>query len=58
MLLRSNEVYLMLNSQLDDGLISLSRAAAAKGLKIGEDISVILPYLTKCFLAKFLDSSA
>lgn len=40
-IIRPNEVYLMLNSQLDDGLISLSRAATAKGLKIGEDISVI-----------------
>jgi DNA-binding transcriptional regulator YhcF (GntR family) len=40
-IIRPNEVYLMLNSQHDDGLISLSRAAAAKGLKIGEDISVI-----------------
>lgn len=40
-IIRPNEVYLMLNSQHDDGLISLSRAATAKGLKIGEDISVI-----------------
>ena len=40
-IIRPNEVYLMLNSQHDNGLISLSRAATAKGLKIGEDISVI-----------------
>lgn len=40
-IIRPNEVYLLLNSQQDDGLLSLSRTAAKLGLKIGEDISVI-----------------
>ena len=40
-IIRQNEVYLLLNSQQDDGLLSLSRTAAKLGLKIGEDISVI-----------------
>lgn len=31
----------MLNSQHDNGLLTLSRIAAELGLKIGEDISVI-----------------
>ena len=31
----------MLNSQHDNGLLTLSRIAAGLGLKIGEDISVI-----------------
>lgn len=35
------EVYLILNSQHDDGLLTLSRIAASLGLKIGTDISVI-----------------
>lgn len=39
--IRRNEVYLMLNSQHDSGLLSFSRIAAGLGLKIGEDISVI-----------------
>ena len=40
-IIRPNEVYLMLNSQHDNGLLTLSRIAAELGLKIGEDISVI-----------------
>lgn len=40
-IIRKNEVYLLLNSQHDIGLISLSRAAMEKGLKIGDDISLI-----------------
>ena len=40
-IIRPNEVYLLLNSQQDDGLLSLSRTATKLGLKIGEDISVI-----------------
>ena len=39
--IRGNEVYLMLNSQHDSGLLSFSRIATGLGLKIGEDISVI-----------------
>jgi hypothetical protein len=39
--IRKNEVYLMLNSQHDSGLLSFSRIATGLGLKIGEDISVI-----------------
>ena len=40
-IIRPNEVYLMLNSQHDNGLLTLSRIAAELGLKISEDISVI-----------------
>lgn len=40
-IIRSNEVYLLLNSQHDSGLLSLSRAARDLGLVIGKDISVI-----------------
>lgn len=40
-IVRPNEVYLMLNSQHDAGLLSFSRIAKKLGLKIGEDISVI-----------------
>ena len=40
-IIRPNEVYLMLNSQHDTGLLDISRSAARLGLKIGEDISVI-----------------
>ena len=40
-IIRSNEVYLMLNSQHDNGILTLSRIATGLGLKIGEDISVI-----------------
>ena len=40
-IVRPNEVYLMLNSQHDAGLLSFSRIARKSGLKIGEDVSVI-----------------
>lgn len=40
-IIRPNEVYLMLNSQHDDGLLTVSRIASALGLKIGQDISII-----------------
>lgn len=40
-MIRPNEVYLMLNSQHDAGLLTLSRIARKLGLKIGEEISVI-----------------
>lgn len=40
-IIRSNEVYLLLNSQHDSGLLSLSRAAQELGFVIGKDISVI-----------------
>ena len=40
-IIRPKEVYLMLNSQLDTGLLDISRSAARLGLKIGNDISVI-----------------
>ena len=38
---RQNEVYLMLNSQHDIGLLSFFQIAKQKGLRIGEDISLI-----------------
>lgn len=38
---RPNEVYLMLNSQHDAGIISFARIAGNLGLEIGKDISVI-----------------
>ena len=40
-MIRKNEVYLLLNSQHDTGLLTLSRIAKEQGLVIGEDISVI-----------------
>ena len=40
-IVRSNEVYLMLNSQHDAGLLSFFQMAKQKGLSIGEDISLI-----------------
>lgn len=40
-IVRPKEVYLILNSQHDTGLLEISRSAARLGLKIGEDISVI-----------------
>lgn len=40
-IIRPKEVYLMLNSQHDTGLLEISRSAARLGLRIGEDISVI-----------------
>lgn len=38
---RRNEVYLMINSQHDSGILSFSRIAGKLCLKIGEDVSVI-----------------
>lgn len=40
-ILRKNEVYLLLNGQLDSELAYIAREAAAKKLKIGADIGVI-----------------
>ena len=40
-IIRKNEVYLLLNSQHDTGLLTLARIAKEQGLVIGEDISVI-----------------
>lgn len=40
-IIRPKEVYLMLNSQHDDGLLTVSRIALSMGLKIGRDISII-----------------
>ena len=40
-IIRKNEVYLLLNSQHDTGLLTLARVAKEQGLVIGEDISVI-----------------
>lgn len=40
-IMRKHEVYLMLNSQHDTGLLDISRSATRLGLRIGEDISVI-----------------
>ena len=40
-IVRSNEVYLMLNSQHDSGLLRFASIAKDKGLVIGEDVSVI-----------------
>ena len=40
-IVRRNEVYLMLNSQQDAGLLAFSRIAKKLSLTIGEDISVI-----------------
>ena len=40
-IIRPHEVYLMLNSQHDTGLLDISRSAARLGMKVGEDISVI-----------------
>ena len=40
-IVRPNEVYLLLNSQLDAGLLDFSRITKARGMKIGEDVSVI-----------------
>ncbi len=39
--LQKNEVYLILNSHLDDELIDLIRASKQKGYKIGKDIGII-----------------
>jgi DNA-binding transcriptional regulator YhcF (GntR family) len=39
--INKNQVYLILNSQLDQELIELARIAKSKGLKIGEDIGII-----------------
>jgi DNA-binding transcriptional regulator YhcF (GntR family) len=39
--IRRNEVYLMLNSQHDSGILTFSRIAKKLGLNIGEDVSVI-----------------
>lgn len=39
--IKPNEVYLMLNSQHDDGLLKLARTSAQMGLVIGEDIKLI-----------------
>lgn len=39
--LRRNEVYLILSSQLETGLLSLARNARELGLEIGKDVSVI-----------------
>ena len=40
-IIRKNEVYLLLNSQHDTGLLTLARVAKEQSLVIGEDISVI-----------------
>ena len=40
-IVRRNEVYLMLNSQHDSGLMLFARIARKQGLKMGEDVSVI-----------------
>ena len=40
-MIRANEVYLILSSQLDTGLLQLSRIANELGLVIGKDISLI-----------------
>lgn len=40
-MVRRNEVYLMLNSQHDAGLLAFFKIAGSQGLKIGEDVSVI-----------------
>lgn len=40
-IIRSKEVYLILNSQLDTELIELVREARAMGYKVGRDISII-----------------
>ncbi len=40
-IVRQNEVYLMLNSQHDAGLLDFSRITKRMGLTIGQDISVI-----------------
>lgn len=40
-IVRPNEVYLMLNSQHDAGLLAFSRIAAKLGMTIGKDVSVI-----------------
>ena len=40
-IVRRNEVYLMLNSQHDSGLMLFARIAKKQGLKMGEDVSVI-----------------
>lgn len=40
-IIRSKEVYLILNSQFDFGLIELVRRAREKNLRVGRDISII-----------------
>ena len=40
-IIRKNEVYLLLNSQHDTGLLTLARIAKNQGLTIGDEISVI-----------------
>jgi len=40
-MLRQNEVYLLLNGQIDSELADLAREASAKNIKIGKDIGVI-----------------
>ncbi len=40
-IVRSNEVYLMLNSQHDSGLLRFASIAKDKGLVMGEDVSII-----------------
>lgn len=40
-IVRRNEVYLLLNSQHDAGLLDFSRIAMRRGLKIGEDVGLI-----------------
>lgn len=37
----ANEVYLILNSQIETALIDISRIAKDKGLRIGKDVSII-----------------
>lgn len=38
---RAGDVFLLLNSQLDSGLLDLTRAARSKGLEIGRDVGII-----------------
>lgn len=40
-MMRPNEVYLVLNNQLDSGLIELVRRGRERGLEVGKDISII-----------------
>lgn len=40
-IIRKNEAYLLLNSQLDEELIKLIKTAREKGCKIGDDIGII-----------------
>jgi len=39
--IRKHEVYLMINSQLDTGLLSFSRISNSLGYEIGKDVSII-----------------